>query len=71
VQNGRQFAGLQISDRILLTFDGDDGLLAAARTHEAYIAAETLATKVAFEPLESEPVVIDDRPLQIGIALAG
>ena len=31
VQNARQHAGLEISDRILLTLDGDDELLAAAR----------------------------------------
>jgi isoleucyl-tRNA synthetase len=70
VQNARQAAGLQISDRILLTFDGDEELLAAARAHEDYIAAETLATRVGYEPVDSEPVMIDDRPLRIGVALA-
>jgi isoleucyl-tRNA synthetase len=70
VQNARQAAGLQISDRILLTFDGDEELLSAARTHEAYIAAETLATKVSYEALDAEPVMIDDRPLRIGVARA-
>jgi isoleucyl-tRNA synthetase len=70
VQNARQAAGLEVSDRILLTFDGDEELLAAARTHEAYIAAETLATTVGYELLDSEPVMIDGRALKIGIALA-
>ena len=47
IQNARQAAGLEISDRILLTLDGDAELLAAARAHQEYIAGETLATAVA------------------------
>jgi len=71
VQNARQAAGLEISDRILLTLDGDSGLLAAARAHEPYIAGETLATTVSYESLDgAEPVMIDARPLQIAVALA-
>ncbi|MFZ0042011.1 MAG: isoleucine--tRNA ligase, partial [Solirubrobacteraceae bacterium] len=43
VQNARQAAGLEVSDRIVLTLDGDDQLVAAARAHQDYIAGETLA----------------------------
>ena len=72
VQNARQAAGLQITDRILLTLDGDADLLSAARAHEAYLAGETLATRVGYESLNGvEPVMIDARPLKIGVALAG
>jgi isoleucyl-tRNA synthetase len=70
VQNARQAAGLQVSDRIMLTLDGDAELIAAAQAHDAYIAGETLARKVSYEPLDVEPVTIDDRPLRIGVALA-
>ncbi len=71
VQNARQAAGLQVSDRIVLTLDGDGELLDATRAHEAYIAGETLATTVSYEALDGvEPVVIDGRPLKIGVALA-
>ena len=42
----------------------------AARAHQAYIANETLATQVSYERFDAEPVMIDDRPLQIGVALA-
>jgi isoleucyl-tRNA synthetase len=70
VQNARQAAGLEVSDRILLTLDGDPELISAARAHEAYIAGETLATQVSYESLDVEPVMIDDRPLRIGVALA-
>jgi isoleucyl-tRNA synthetase len=53
VQNARQAAGLEVSDRILLTLDGDDQLVAAARTYQEYIAGETLATEVGYEPLSA------------------
>src|SRR5581483_6153804 len=70
VQNARQAAGLDVSDRIVLTLDGDDQLLAAARTHQGYIAGETLATTVGYESLDgAEPVMIDGRPLKIGVAV--
>ena len=47
VQTARRDAGLEVSDRIALTLDGDPELLAAARTHEPYIADEVLATASA------------------------
>jgi isoleucyl-tRNA synthetase len=70
VQSARQAAGLEVSDRILLTLDGDPELVTAARTHQEYIARETLATSVGYESLDgAEPVSIDGRPLKIGVAL--
>jgi isoleucyl-tRNA synthetase len=71
VQNARADAGLEVSDRIVLTLDGDDSLLAAARAHEPYIAGETLAVQVSYESLNgAAPVTIDGRELRIGVALA-
>jgi isoleucyl-tRNA synthetase len=71
VQNARQQAGLQVSDRIMLTLDGDEQLLAAARTHQDAIAAEVLATDVDYEPLDGvQPALIDGRALKVGVALA-
>ena len=72
VQNARQSAGLQITDRITLTLDGSEDLLGAARTHQDYLATETLATTVAYESLNGvEPVTIDDRTLKIAVAVTG
>jgi isoleucyl-tRNA synthetase len=72
VQTARQEAGLEVSDRILLTLDGDPALLQAAREHETYVAGETLATTVAYEDLDgAEPVTVDGRRLKIAVALAG
>jgi isoleucyl-tRNA synthetase len=71
VQNARQSAGLEVTDRIVLTLDGDEDLIGAARTHESYIAGETLAVEISYENLDgAAPVVIDGRELRVGVALA-
>ena len=73
VQLARQEAGLDVTDRIVLTLDGDADLLAAARAHEHYIAGETLAVEVGYESLDGEglePVTIDGRELRVARALA-
>jgi isoleucyl-tRNA synthetase len=81
VQNARQDAGLQVSDRIALTLGGDARLLDAARTHQDYIAGETLATRVDYadHPDDSgaghngegaTPVMIDGAALMVRVAPA-
>ncbi|MGI8904315.1 MAG: class I tRNA ligase family protein, partial [Solirubrobacteraceae bacterium] len=72
VQAARRDAGLQVSDRIVLSLDGEPGLLDAARAHESYLARETLAVAVSYERLEgAEPLRIDGRELRVGVAVAG
>ncbi len=72
VQRARQDAGLEVTDRILLALDGDDALVAAVRSHEDYIAGETLAVKVSYEFLDGSiaPIDIDGRELRVVVALA-
>jgi isoleucyl-tRNA synthetase len=72
VQSARREAGLEVSDRIALTLDGDEELLAAARSHESYVAGETLAMRVSYEHVDGKgaPSVIDGRALGVGVALA-
>jgi isoleucyl-tRNA synthetase len=71
VQAARRSAGLKVTDRIALTLAGDPDLVAAARAHEEYLAAETLAVLVSYESLDgAEPVTVDGRPLRVGVALA-
>ena len=71
VQGARRDAGLQVTDRIVLSLSGDEDLLGAARTHERYIAGETLAVQVSYESLNgAAPVTIDGRELKLGVALA-
>ena len=71
VQNARRDAGLEITDRIALTFGGDEGLVAAAREHEAYVAGETLATSVGYEGADGGATAsIDGRELRISVERA-
>jgi isoleucyl-tRNA synthetase len=72
VQLARQEAGLEVTDRIVLTLDGDDSLLGAARTHEPYIAGETLAVQVGYESLDGQltPVSVDGRELRVAVSIA-
>ncbi len=70
-QSARRAAGLEVTDRIELTLDGDPELLRAAQTHEGYIAGETLAITVSYESLDgAQPTIIDGRELKVGVALA-
>ena len=71
VQAARRAAGLEVTDRIVLTLDGDPALLAAARTHEPYLANETLSVEVGYESLNgAAPIEIDGRELRLSVALA-
>ncbi|MBV9467478.1 MAG: class I tRNA ligase family protein, partial [Solirubrobacterales bacterium] len=71
IQAARRDAGLEVTDRIELTLDGDSELVAAARAHERYIAGETLAVRVSYESFDGiEPVTVDGRTLRVGVALA-
>ncbi|GAB2764583.1 isoleucine--tRNA ligase [Nocardioides salsibiostraticola] len=55
VQQARRDAGFDVSDRIALTIGGSDEVLAAARTHEALISGETLATSYAVGEVGDSP----------------
>jgi isoleucyl-tRNA synthetase len=69
VQNARKGAGLEVSDRIALDLGGDQALIAAAREHASFIAAETLATEVSYDGGGAE-MTIDGRPLEVGVRRA-
>ena len=43
-----------MSDSIALTLAGDAELIEAARSHERYVAGETLATELSFDGAEVE-----------------
>jgi len=71
VQAARRDTGLDVSDRIVLTLDGDPGLLAAARAWQTHLAGETLAVEVRYEALDAvEPVLIDGRELRVRVERA-
>ncbi len=69
VQSARRDAGLDITDRIVLTLGGDEELLAAARAHERYLAGEVLAVGVHFATNgQGELATIEGRELRISVA---
>jgi isoleucyl-tRNA synthetase len=71
VQNARRVAGLEISDRIVLTLGGDDELLAAARAHEGYLSGEVLAVRVRYDANgRGDLASIEGRELRISVARA-
>lgn len=70
VQGARKDAGLEVSDRIELTLGGDAVLIAAARAHEAYIAAEVLAVSVTWADVDGTVVTMEGMELQIGLIKA-
>ncbi len=49
MQQARKDAGLDVSDRITLVLAAPVEVVAAARTHEALVAGETLALEVSYE----------------------
>src|ERR1700709_300077 len=67
VQNARKPGALDISARIELSLGGDDELIAAAQAHEPYIAAEVLATSVAYGATDGLTVRGDGRDLAIDV----
>ncbi len=55
----------------MLTLGGDEELLAAARSHERYLAGEVLAVGVHFDRNgDGEPASIEGRELRISVARA-
>ena len=46
-------------------------MIDAARAHEPYIAAEVLATSVAYDAADGASATIDGRDLQIAVTRSG
>jgi isoleucyl-tRNA synthetase len=74
VQQARRQAGLQVTDRIVLTIDAPPAVLAAAREHEQFIAGEVLARRVDYAPVPDgfAGVVGDVRdgvPVRVAVAV--
>jgi isoleucyl-tRNA synthetase len=56
VQQARRDAGLDISDRIVLTLDALDSVTSAVRMHESFVMGEVLATAVRYGPVHGGSV---------------
>lgn len=74
VQQARRDAGLEVSDRIALVIGGPASVQDAARTHEALIAGETLATSYAVGDANGEGTTVtvgDNEKATVSVRLAG
>ena len=60
VQQARKDAGLEVTDRILLSLAGDADAVAAIEAHRELIAAETLATSLVASVLAEAGLDRDD-----------
>ena len=69
VQRARKELGLNVADRIGVTFQCDEVLRSAIETHKDYVAGETLATKFRYETIDNAPftVSVDNRSLHFTI----
>ncbi|HVS29053.1 MAG TPA: isoleucine--tRNA ligase [Solirubrobacteraceae bacterium] len=72
IQAARKAAGFAVEDRVTLALTGDPELLEAARAHESYVTAETLALSVLYEGPDAagEPATIEGRELRIALERA-
>jgi isoleucyl-tRNA synthetase len=52
VQQARRDAGLDVADRIELTIDAPEEVVAAAKEHQEFVAGETLTVSVSYGPVE-------------------
>jgi isoleucyl-tRNA synthetase len=75
VQQARREAELNVSDRIALTVDAPLPVADAVRAHQAFVAAETLATEVAFEAVPDSDgfagVAGDGQAVRVRVAKIG
>ncbi|MGH3846095.1 MAG: DUF5915 domain-containing protein, partial [Pseudonocardiaceae bacterium] len=71
VQQARRQAGLDVTDRIVLTVDAPPAVLAAAREHEQFIAGEVLARRVGYGPIpDGFPGVVGDGiPVRVAVTV--
>jgi isoleucyl-tRNA synthetase len=72
VQNARKDAGLEVSDRIALSFGGEPSLVAVAEEFQQLISDEVLATSVAFEHGDGGgfEATVDGHMLRVGVEKA-
>ncbi len=70
VQQARRDAGLNVSDRIILTLGADDALAAQLAPHEALIAGETLATSVVWDSNLERSVAIEGTSIGVSVSVS-
>jgi isoleucyl-tRNA synthetase len=68
VQNMRKDSGFELTDRIIVTYDGDEDIQNCIKIHMAYICSEILADEVVYlQNLETEILELNDKAVKIKI----
>jgi isoleucyl-tRNA synthetase len=68
VQNLRKESGLEVTDRITLYIEAEDGVRAAVEDFQDYLMNETLATDLRWErKADARPVEVGDETVHIGL----
>jgi isoleucyl-tRNA synthetase len=71
IQQARKDAGLEVSDRIKLTWDSEDGeVVAALTTHAAFIADEVLAVEFKRDASAATAADLNGRPVRYSLKMA-
>ena len=60
IQNFRKESGLDVMDKISLTVEANDEIMAAIKANELYICNEVLANNIIFEELDKNTALIAD-----------
>ena len=68
VQGLRKDAGFEVTQRIALTVDADEDVIAAVNQHRDYIQSETLCEKLDFAGVEGEPIDLNGHPVKVDVA---
>jgi isoleucyl-tRNA synthetase len=66
VQAARRDAGLDVSDRVVVTIGGPPEVLAAVRAHEAFVAGETLADRVELSAATGDGLPVTAAVIPVG-----
>jgi isoleucyl-tRNA synthetase len=69
VQQARKRAGLDVTDRVELTVDAPEEVIAAARAHEEFIAGEVLSRSIDYAPLPEAHVGTVGDGVEVRVAL--
>jgi isoleucyl-tRNA synthetase len=70
IQQERKNAGLDVSDRIVLTLDGDESVAKAFEEHRELITNETLAIEAQWGTVSGDEHTVADTTVRVGIAKA-
>jgi len=67
VQGLRKDAGFEVTQRIVITIDGDQDIVAAVTKHQDYIKSETLCRRLEFVAFEGEVIDLNGHSVRVKV----